>query len=95
VFANLRFEIEEQITEHDRVASRFALHGNYHGRPVVLRGITISRFEDGKIVEDWGYTDSVSLLRQLGMLRTLWLGIELATGRIKLPKGALNRTARS
>jgi hypothetical protein len=27
---------------------------------VVLRGITMSRFEDGKIVEDWGYTDSLS-----------------------------------
>ncbi len=46
---------EEQITEGNRVASRWVLTGTYHGRPVTLRGTTISRFaEDGRIIEDHG-----------------------------------------
>jgi hypothetical protein len=34
--------VEEQVTEGNRVASRWILNGIYHGRAVVLRGITIS-----------------------------------------------------
>ena len=63
--------VDEQVTEGDRVASRWTLHGTNRGRAVRLSGITISRLEDGKIVEDWGSTDSVELLRQLGVWRSL------------------------
>jgi SnoaL-like polyketide cyclase len=88
---NLSMGTEEQITEGNRVASRWVLHGTYHGRSVTLRGITISRFaEDGRILEDRGHSDSISLVRQLGMIRTLILGLEILTRRVKLPKGALS-----
>ena len=33
----------------------------------------ISRLEDGKIVEDWAASDSLSLVRQLGVWRSLAL----------------------
>jgi predicted ester cyclase len=90
MFNNLRMGTEEQLTEGDRVASRWFLHGTYHGRPITLRGITISRFaQDGRIVEDQGHSDSISLVRQLGVLRTLILGLEILTRRVKLPKAAL------
>lgn len=90
IFKDLRMGVEEQITEGERVASRWFLNGVYHGRRVVLRGTTISRFgEDGRIVEDHGHTDTISLLRQLGVLRTIVLGLEILTRRIRLPKGAL------
>ena len=36
--------VDDQVTEGDRVASRWFLDGNYHGRPVTLRVITISCF---------------------------------------------------
>jgi hypothetical protein len=36
-----------------------------------------------------GTEDTISLVRQLGVLRTLLLGVEILTGRVKLPKGAL------
>jgi predicted ester cyclase len=90
IFKNLSMGTEEQITEGNCVASRWVLHSTYHGRSVTLRGITISRSaEDGRILEDRGHSDSISLVRQLGMIRTLILGLEILTRRVKLPKGAL------
>jgi predicted ester cyclase len=90
IFRNLRMTVEEQVTEGNRVASRWVLNGIYHGRAVSLRGITISRFgEDGRTLEDRGHTDSIALVRQLGVIRTLVLGLEILTRRVKLPKGAL------
>ena len=49
------------------------LHGTHRGRRVQLRGIVISRFEDGKIVEDWAASDTMELARQLGVWRSLLL----------------------
>ncbi len=90
VFKNLKMGVEEQLTDGNRVASRWVLTGTYHGRPITLRGITISRFsEDGRTVEDHGHTDTIAMLRQLGAMRTLILGLEILTRRVKLPKGAL------
>jgi predicted ester cyclase len=73
LFPDLRFEVDEQVTEGDRVASRWTLHGTHRGRRVKLRGIVISRFEDGKIVEDWAASDTMELARQLGLWRSLLL----------------------
>jgi predicted ester cyclase len=82
--------VEEQVAEGNRVASRWVLNGTYHGRAVALRGITISRLdEDGRTVEDHGHSDSIALLGQIGAIRTLILGLEIITRRVKLPKGAL------
>lgn len=73
LFSDLSFVVDEQVVEGDRVASRWTLRGTNRGRAVRLSGITISRLEDGRIVEDWGSTDSVELLRQLGFWRSLFL----------------------
>ena len=76
LFPDLRFEVEDQVTEGDRVASRWALHGTHRGRRVLLRGIVISRFQDGRIVEDWAASDTIELARQLGIWRTLLLVVQ-------------------
>jgi predicted ester cyclase len=90
IFKNLRMGADEQITEGNRVASRWVLSGTYRGRSVTLRGITVSHFaDDGRILEDRGHSDSISLVRQLGVIRTLVLALEILTRRVKLPKGAL------
>jgi predicted ester cyclase len=90
LFKDYRMGVEEQVTEGNRVASRWVLNGIYHGRAVVLRGITISRLgTDGRTVEDRGHSDSIALLRQLGVIRTLILGLEILTRRVRLPKGVL------
>lgn len=91
LFKGLSMSAEEQITEGDRVGTRWILQGTYHGRNVTLRGITVSHFgEDGRILEDHGHSDSIALLRQLGILRTLLLGLEILTRRIRLPQGMLS-----
>jgi predicted ester cyclase len=73
LFPDLRFVVDEQVTEGDRVASRWTLHGTHRGRSVTLRGIVISRFEDGKIIEDWAASDRMEIPRQLGVWRSLLL----------------------
>jgi predicted ester cyclase len=75
LFDDLRFEVLQQVTEGDSVASRWALHGTHRGRRVRLTGIVISRIEDGRIVEDFGATDTLELARQLGLWRSLLLVI--------------------
>ncbi len=68
---DLAFEVLDQVAEGDRVATRFALTGANRGRRLRLEGITLSRLDDGRIVEDWSAFDSLELLRQLGLGRTL------------------------
>jgi predicted ester cyclase len=73
LFADLRIEVVDQISERDRVTSRWTLHGTHRGRRVTLPGITISRFEGGRIAEDWTASDNLSLLRQIGLRRSIAL----------------------
>jgi predicted ester cyclase len=71
LFDDLAFEVVDQVAEHDRVASRFVLTGSNRGRRVRVWGITISRLRDGRIIEDWSAFDTLELIRQLGLRRTL------------------------
>jgi predicted ester cyclase len=73
LFPDLRFVVEDQVSEGDRVASRWTLSGTHRGRRVKLSGIVISRFEDGRIIEDYAASDTMELARQLGLWRTLLL----------------------
>lgn len=73
----LRFDIDEQVADEAKVASRFTARGTNRGRPVELHGIVISRFQDGRIIEDWVVTDTLDLLRQLGPRRALLLAARL------------------
>jgi predicted ester cyclase len=73
LFPDLRFVVDEQVSEVDRVVSRWALTGTHRGREVRLWGIVISRFADGKIVEDWAASDTLTLVRQLGVWRSALL----------------------
>jgi hypothetical protein len=72
---DLRIRVEDQVTEGDRVASRWVAEGHNRGRAIRIWGIVISRVEDGEIVEDWAASDGLDLIRQLGPRRTLLLGV--------------------
>jgi predicted ester cyclase len=78
---DLAIRVEDQVTEGDRVASRWVAEGHNRGRPVRIWGIVISRIENGKIVEDWAASDSLDLVRQLGPWRALLLGVAFVRGR--------------
>jgi ubiquinone/menaquinone biosynthesis C-methylase UbiE/predicted ester cyclase len=75
LFPDLSFQVEDQVSEGDKVASRWTLRGTHRGREVELRGIVISRFADGRIIEDWAASDTTELVRQLGLRRTLALAV--------------------
>jgi predicted ester cyclase len=65
------------IAEGDKVVTRYTVRGTHQGemeefgpptgRQVEVKGITIHRVEDGKIVEEWERYDNLSLLQQLGL----------------------------
>jgi predicted ester cyclase len=68
---DLVFEVVDQVAEDDRVANRWVLTGTNRGRRIRVWGITVSRLRGGRIVEDWTGFDSLALIRQLGLLRTI------------------------
>lgn len=88
LFPDLRIEVLDQVTEGDRVASRWLMRGTFRGRAVTLPGITISRLDNGRIAEDWSTSDSLHLLRQLGVLRSIAAGIRLLRVRFKPGAGS-------
>ena len=75
VLSDLRIEVKEQMVNTDRVTSRFTVRGGCYGREVSFDGITVSRFEDELIVEDWTVTDGWALLKQLGVWRSLLIAL--------------------
>jgi hypothetical protein len=75
VLDDIKVTVKEQVVEGHRVTSRFVVRGTYRGRHVEFGGITISRFDDGLIVEDWSVVDTLSMLRQIGVLGTARLAV--------------------
>lgn len=75
VLSGLRITVQDQLVDGGRVASRFVVSGTFRGRHVSFDGITISRLEDDRIVEDWSVTDTFGMLRQLGPWRALLMWV--------------------
>ena len=76
-FPDLRITVDQMIAEGDLVAVRFVGEGTNTGstngmpatgKPVRIPGITVFRFADGKIVEEWPMFNELDLLRQLGLM---------------------------
>ena len=63
---DLKIRIEDQLADGNRVATRWMATMTRDGKRVAISGITIDRFEDGKIVEAWRCMDMLGLMRQLG-----------------------------
>ena len=75
-FPDIVFSIQEQIAEHDKVASRFEWTGTHSGeflgipatgRPVRVWGIVFDRLENGRIKETRIIMDTLGLMAQLGV----------------------------
>jgi hypothetical protein len=78
---DLRIRVEDQVAAGNKVVSRWVAEGHNRGRPVKTWGIVISRIEDGEIAEDWAASDSLEIVRQLGIWRTLRLRVDLLRRR--------------
>lgn len=76
-FSNTHITIEEQIAEGDAVATRWTGRGTHTGeisgvaptgKDVTITGTSISRLENGKLIEDHTNWDMLGLLVQLGAI---------------------------
>jgi predicted ester cyclase len=76
-FPDIVFSIKEQITEGDKVASRFEWTGTHKGeflgiaatdRPVRVWGIVFDRLENGRIKDTRIIMDTLGLMTQVGAL---------------------------
>jgi predicted ester cyclase len=74
-FPDLRLSVIDQVAEADLVASRWVARGTHGGvllgiaptrRSVAVTGMSLVRFVDGQIVEEWLEVDVAGLLQQLG-----------------------------
>jgi steroid delta-isomerase-like uncharacterized protein len=78
-FPDLHFTIDDMVAEGDKVAARITMTGTHKGeymgapptnKKITIRAIAIERFAGGKIVEEWGMTDTLGLMQQLGVVPT-------------------------
>ena len=78
-FPDVQFTIEEQIADGEKVATRWAATGtntgSLNGMPptgkrIIISGISIDRYEHGKIAESWVNWDFMGMLQQLGVIPT-------------------------
>lgn len=76
-FPDLRVTVEQVIAEGDLVAVRFVGEGTHTGstngmpatgKSVRIPGMTVFRFVDGKIVEEWPMFNELDFLQQLGLM---------------------------
>ena len=76
-FPNIEVVVEDQVAEGEMVATRCTVRGKHQGdslgfkatnSPVDFTGMTITRIQDGKIVEAWNNFDFMKMYRQLGAL---------------------------
>lgn len=73
-FPDARITVEQQLAEGDLVATRWSARGTHEGemmdleptgKQVTVTGVTISRLESGKLVEDFRNWDFHGMMRKL------------------------------
>jgi len=78
-FPDLQFRVNHMVAEGDMVAVDWTAWGTNTqpgmglpatGKPARVPGMTIFRFKDGKISEEWGVWCVLSVQKQLGLLCT-------------------------
>jgi steroid delta-isomerase-like uncharacterized protein len=74
-FPDLKFEIDDVRPAGDWIVWKWKMQGTNTGsfrgmeptgKEVVIYGVTINRFEDGMVSEEWAYFDVADFYRQLG-----------------------------
>lgn len=75
-FPDLSVTLETLVADDESIAIAYTLTGTQSGpfmgiaptgRKIKIRGMQISKFKDGKMVERWGSSDEWGMLQQLGV----------------------------
>ena len=77
-FPDMNVTLGIVVQDEDTIAFVYTLAGTHtgplgkippSGKKVKIRGMQISKFKDGKMVERWGSSDELGLLKQIGVIR--------------------------
>ena len=82
-YPDQRVTIHELVAEGNRVVSRWTFKGTQvgesptthvsgTGKRVTFSGCNIAHWENGKLVEEWEYSDWLILLNQFGAIPSFW-----------------------
>jgi steroid delta-isomerase-like uncharacterized protein len=75
-FPDLQITIHDMVVDENKVAARWSSTGTHSGdlqgiaptgKTFSITGISILRFADGKIVEEWANWDTLGMMKQLGL----------------------------
>lgn len=75
-FPDMQTEVEQMVADEENVSFAYTLKGTHKGdfmgisgtgKPIKIRGMQISRFRNGKLVERWGSSDELGILKQIGV----------------------------
>lgn len=76
-FPDFKVTMDDAIVEGNQIAARFTAIGTHRGefagvpatgKTISVGGLDMLRFENGMVVEHWGYTDQMGLMQQLGAM---------------------------
>jgi len=79
-FPDIRLTIDDLIAEGETVMARWSCRGTHKGdltgiaptgKQVTISGVSIARFENGKMVEGYVNWDALGLMQQLGVVPQL------------------------
>ena len=75
-FPDLNVAVETLVADDDQVAFAYTLTGTHTGpfqgheatgKSISVRGVQISKFDDGRMTERWGSSDELGIMTQLGL----------------------------
>ena len=75
-FPDLKADLAVMVADEDSIAFAYTLSGTQKGplmgipatgKKISIRGVQLSKFRDGKMVERWGSSDQLGMLQQLGV----------------------------
>lgn len=86
-FPDAHIEPAHMVADDEHVVIAYTLTGTHQGefqgiaptgKKIEVRGVQIGRFENGQIVERWGASDELGIMRQLGAEPKQGLGDKVA-----------------
>ena len=76
-FPDFKMTMDDAIVDGNQIAVRFTATGTHQGefagvpatgKSISIGGVDILRFENGMVVEHWGYSDQMGLMQQIGVV---------------------------